>query len=334
MTRPDYGAAGEAIAPYLDDGFEVVGEWHRHDNLPRPSGGDVQTLRDIEDQFPGYLCVITSTNGERQLTTAHSLEHGRLEEHTVVIERYEVLSREMTRGKSLLIHGAGSGEAAMYTQTLKLGFQHITINDPDVFEERNLERHIADRTAVGKSKTEYLKRFARGRTKSTVRALQLRIDANTQPQLEREIQAHDVVLNATGDPLASLRIDHMARRYGKTVIHAAVFSRGRGGFVFIARPDGACYADAQQLDVRTVADDNATMRLLREQYGYTEEELAAQVGLWADVTTVAALQLKVLVEHLKGKATNNLYIIDNERLTIEQRTIARRPNCICNGGIQ
>lgn len=334
MTRPDYGAAGEALMPYLDAGFEVVGEWHRHDNLPRPSGGDVQTLRDIEEQFPGYLCVITSTTGERQLTTAHSLEHGRLVDHTIAVTRYDVLQRAATRDHSLFIAGAGSGLAGTFPQLLKLGFKGITISDPDVFEERNLDRHIADRSAIGKSKTDYLKRFARGRTKSTVRALQLRIDASTQPQLEREIQAHDVVLNATGDPLASLRLDAIARRYGKTVIHAGVYAHGRGGFVFIAHRDGACYADAQQLDVRTVADDNATMRVLREQYGYTEEELAAQVGLWADVTTVATLQLKVLVEHLKGKATNNLYIIDNEQVTIEQRTIARRSTCICNGGNQ
>jgi molybdopterin/thiamine biosynthesis adenylyltransferase len=320
------------IAPYLDAGLEVVGEWHRHDDLPRPSGGDVRTLREIEAQFPGYLCVITSTSGDgKSVTTAHSLEAEKLVQHTVVVERYEVLSRELTRGKSLLILGAGSGEAATFPQTLKLGFRRMTIIDPDRFEERNFERHIADDRAIGKSKAAYLKRFARGRTMSTVRALQFRIDASTQPQLEREIQEHDVILNATGDPFASLRIDHAARRYGKTVIHAAVFSRGRGGFVFIARPDGACYADAQQLDVRTISDDAATMRLLREQYGYTEEELAAQVGLWADVTMVSALQLKILVEYLKGKATNNLYIIDNEHLTIEQRTIAQRERCICKG---
>jgi len=197
-----------------------------------------------------------------------------------------------------------------------------------------LERHIADRSAIGKSKTSYLKRFARGRTTTVIRALRMSIDATTQREFEREVRANDIILNATGDPLASLRISNTARPYKKPVVHAGVGARGRRGFVFLELPDGPCYADAQQLDVHTISDDNATMRLLREQYGYTEEELSAQVGLWADVNTIAALQLKVLVEYLKGKTPYNLYTIDNEHLTIERRTIAQREGCICKGGEQ
>jgi len=332
-TRPDYAAAGPAIAPYLDAGLNVVGEWHRHDSLPRPSGGDVRTLREIEEQFPGYLCIITSTfhDDRAPLTTAHSISSGILVEHTVHVERYEVLGRETTREWSVLMTGAGSGGAAMFPQLIKLGLKCLTIIDPDTFEERNLDRHIADRSAIGKSKTSFLKRFARGRTTTKVRALTIRIGASTQHELDDLVQSHNLILNATGDPLASLRISATARRHRKPVIHSGVFSHARAGFVFLELPDGPCYADAQQLDVRTITDDNATMHLLREQYGYTEEELSAVAGLWADVNTIAALQLKVLVEYLKGKTPYNLYVIDNEHLTIERHNIAQRATCICKG---
>lgn len=333
MTRPDFGAAGRVLAPYLDAGFQVVGEWHRHDAMRGPSGGDVRTLREIEQQFPGYLCAITTTfrDGREPITTAHNLNNGMLAEHAVHVERYAVLRREMTRERSVFITGAGSGLASVFPQLIKLGFKSITIADPDTFEERNLERHLADRTAIGKNKAVYLKRFACGRTTTSVRALPLSIEARTQVEFAKEVRRHDIIWNATGHPLASLRISDTARRFGKPVIHAGVFARGRGGFVFLELPHGPCYACAQQLDVPTISDDNATMHLLREQYGYTDEELAAVAGLWADVATVAILQLKVLVEYLKGKTPHNLYTIDNEHLTIERHLLAQREVCICKG---
>src|SRR5215213_10210466 len=119
-TRPDYSAAGPALAPYLDVGFSVVGEWHRHDDLLGPSDGDVRTLHDIKEQFPGYLCVITTTcrDGRVPVTTAHSLSNDDLVEHTVIVECYDVLTREATADKSLLIAGAGSGLAAKFLQLL------------------------------------------------------------------------------------------------------------------------------------------------------------------------------------------------------------------------
>lgn len=329
MTRPDYSAAGVALVPYLEAGLLLLGEWHRHDGLCGPSSGDVQTLRDIEKQFPGYICAITTTRKKGDTTTAHSLVDGVLTEHTVSVEQYPVLDASVTAERSMFIAGAGSGLAAQWPQLLSLGFAKYTICDADTIEERNLARHLADRASIGSYKVDYLKAFGEARTSSSVDVLRCDINAATRDDLTPVIATHDIIVNGTGHPLASLALSSIARPLGIPVIHAGVFARGRGGFVFVEQPDGPCYADAQQLDLRS--DDNDTMRILREQYGYTEEQLSAQVGLWPDVNMVAALHLKVLVDHLKGTLTHNLHLINNHDLTITHATVAQRDTCICKG---
>lgn len=332
MTRPDYGAAATVIPTYLDAGFILLGEWHAHYGLRGPSSGDIATMRAIAEQFPGYLCAITTiTDDPRPVTTVHALERGMLVEHTVRVQEYPLLTRDATKDKRVLVLGAGSGLAAAWLQLLKLACKQITVIDDDVIEERNIERHLAAHAALGTPKVEYLASFAKGRTRTRVRTLRMAIGQATERQFVREVRRHDVIYNATGHPLASLRASATARRYERVVLHAGVFARGRGGFVFLDRPGGPCYADAQHFDLRTVGDDRTTAALLRDQYGYTEEELAAQAGAWADTNTVAALQVKVLVEYFKGSALHDLYLIDNEHLTLTHHAVTQREECYCKG---
>jgi hypothetical protein len=131
--------------------------------------------------------------------------------------------------------------------------------------------------------------------------------------------------------VVSNRLSSLARQAQRPVVHAGVFPRGSGGFVFLDTPGAACYACLFALHLDATAEDEDTMRTLKEQYGLTEDQLNAQLGLWADVHLVASLHVKVLLEHLKGTTTSNLYLIDNERLTITDHHIAPRSTCICTG---
>jgi molybdopterin/thiamine biosynthesis adenylyltransferase len=328
MIEPDYAAAAEAIVPYQKRGFDVLGEAHSHLDLIGPSAGDLRTLRDISPHYPGYLCLVIAPG---PTITAHSIENDVVVEHAVVPQEYR-LDTNAVRRMDVLQLGLGSGGAALTPLLFKLGFRSITVADNDVLEARNLERHLAAKQDVGKAKVDVLKRFARGRTTSRIRTIRHALTSETRPLFEKEFAKADSVINAMGHPVASRTASHIGHTTATPVIHAAVFEEASGGFVFLDLPDGACYSCLYPLNLAPEADDAQTLATLTEQYGFSEDDISAQLGLWTEINVIAALQAKVFLDFLKGKTTPNLYVIDNDHNTITQHNIPQREGCICKGG--
>lgn len=328
MIEPDFAAAAEAIAPFQERGFDVLGEAHSHLDLVGPSAGDLRTLRDISPHYPGYLCLVIAPG---PMITAHSIENGAVVEHMVVPQEYR-LDTDAVRHMDVLQLGLGSGGSALTPQLFKLGLRTITVADNDVLEARNLERHLAAKQDIGKPKVDVFKRFARGRTTSRIRTIQHAITSETRRLFEEEFARASCVINAMGHPVASRTASHLGHTTNTPVIHAAVFEEASGGFVFLDLPHGACYSCLYPLNLSPEADDAQTLATLTEQYGVSEDDLSAQLGLWTDINVIAALQAKVFLDFLKGKTTPNLYIIDNDHNTITPHHIPQREGCICKGG--
>lgn len=331
VIQPDYADAARQLAPHLAAGRETLGEIHSHLDLVGPSSGDLRTLRDISGAFPGYLCLVVAPGKPAPVITAHSVIDGALVAHEVLGEEYALLDVGLTAIKKLLIVGNGSGTAAATPSLLKLGFGEITVADADRFEARNIDRHLADHSAIGMLKVEQFARFAEGRTRSRVRTVPLALSDATINRFAREIGRHDILFNGTGHPAVSARLSHLAREHRKPVLHGGVFPRGSGGFVFLDLPGRACYSCLFDLRLPSNADDAETMRTLTQQYGLTDSELSAQLGLWPDVAVIASVHAKVLLDYLKGKTSPNLYLVDNDQLAIERHEIAQRSDCICKG---
>lgn len=335
MTQPDYAASALALQPYLDRGLTLRGEAHRHPGLVGPSAGDRRTLLAIPaDKFPRYLAVVVATfeDGRKPIVTAHSVVDGVIVEHKVRISNsaYPALLPASVAHERILALGAGSGNSLTLLQVAKFGVARITIGDDDTFEARNLVRHVVDRKALGKNKAREQARFLRPRTRSEVRALPLHIGKETTDQLDAAVRAHTLIINGTGHPVASVRISQSCVRNQKVCIHAAAFARAAGGLVFLQTPDGPCYEDLYNIDLPVASDDRKTMDALTTQYGYTEEELHGQVGLWADVNTIASIHAKVILDYLKygnNPTRPNLYLIDNHNLSIKRMRVQRRPDC-------
>jgi molybdopterin/thiamine biosynthesis adenylyltransferase len=334
MTQPDYGASAVAMQPYLDRGLLLLGEAHRHPGLIGPSTGDRLMLLAIPDLFRHYLCVVVATfpDDRKPVVTAHSVVDGRIVEHDVriITSPYPALLPASVGEERVLHFGAGSGAALVLLQVAKFNVGLLTIADDDVFELRNLERTIVDKTALGKNKAVVLTRFLRPRTSARVRALPLHVGHDTMDQVDAQVRRHSLVLNGTGDPIGSVRISQSCVRNRTVCIHAGAFARAAGGFVFLQTPDGPCYECLYDFDLASAPDDRETMETLTRQYGFNEQELHAQTGLWADVNTIAAVAAKVTQDYLKyglDPRRPNLYLIDNHHLSIKQLTVQRRPDC-------
>lgn len=330
MTRPDYGASALAMQAYLDRGEVLLGEIHRHLTLVGPSTGDLSTLRSIPaDRFPGYLGMVITTFPDRDpVITAHSIQDDAVVAHEVTIEpAYPALLPEATGALRLLQLGVGSGASAELPQLAKCKFAGITVVDHDTFEPRNFARHLAPPTADGISKAAWAAAFLRERTTAVVESHDFPIDASTLPRLRDLFATHDLINNSTGHPPTSFLISREAVRANKLVFHSGAFPKGVGGLVFRQDPGGACYECLYPVGMTSEAP--AVLAAQIKEYGYTEEELSAQLGLWPDVNLIAAVKTKLIADHLRALDRPNLFIVDNRTLAITSVTINPRTNCHC-----
>ncbi|MDQ6891124.1 MAG: ThiF family adenylyltransferase [Acidobacteriota bacterium] len=336
-TSPDLQTAPSVLRPYVDQGLSILGEGHRHNGLIGPSGGDHRTLRDKAPR--GYLCLVASTTTQEPtpVLTAHSInETDTLLEHPVAIqdEEYHASIPASRQAVKVIQFGAGSGGCLVALHATKLGIKELTLVDHDRLEDRNLERHLSARRDIGDYKTKSLARFLRARTTTKITTLQEEITPGRRDRLRGLVQAHDYVLNCTGHPIISNLLSETGKEAQRTVLHAGVFARGTGGFVFRQTTEGACYACLFPLTRRTTNETTETLDQLEEHYGFTREELHAQAGLWTDVSTISTLHAKILAETLKRDPTpddHNLWVIDNRRITITSLTLRQHATCpTCN----
>lgn len=328
IVQPDTNASQTLLRPYLGDNV-LLGSAHVHFGLHGPSRGDEATLRSIADEFPQYLCLVVTITGDDTSMTCHTINDGVLVAHHLQPYAYDTT---IPHGKRVLLLGAGSGASTVALQlaTWNVAF---TILDHDRLEARNLSRHLLGRKSIGKPKALALRKLLQPRTSAPITALVEQVTPERHKRLTHLIAAHDLVLECTGD----LRVAHLtsqaAREQHKAVVHAGVFARGSGGYVLLNRQGGACIGCLHQLP-RIEPQTNASLSTLAQQYGFTEDEISVQAGLFTDITVVSSLQAKVALEALRSNTTDlpNLYLINNTELSITRHTIAPSRACVtCQG---
>jgi molybdopterin/thiamine biosynthesis adenylyltransferase len=340
MTRPDRSTVGTRLDPLIPQGYRILGEAHRHWNLIGLSDGDIATLQSLDPNiFPGYRCLVVTTfnNEQEPVMECQALNRdGTITEHDLLItdERdpfvYQPYLPPNTSAKTVVQFGAGSGGGLLAVQLGKPGLERLVIVDPDTVEARNLDRHVLGRHSVGRNKARALRDLLRERTTTKVYDINLTVSPQSRGQLDRLVMEADLLVNATGHPVASSILCSVAREHQIPIIHAGVYAQGAGGFVFYQDPRSSepCYDCIFQHTRRSRPDDNATIEALTRNYGFTPEQLDHQLGLFGDVNVIAAIHAKIVIEALKGQAfDNNLWVIDNHHLGINATLVRQDPTC-------
>jgi len=339
MTRPDFAAADAILRELQEQGLTHVGQAHVHLGYGSASSGDIQTLRDVARAgMPGYLCIVANITEESVTLTGHSVDaQQNVYAHAIDIldERpaYEPLIPPERRKIKLLHFGAGTGGCVVLHHEALFNLDALTVGDHDTFVERNAQRHyVAPRTArKGIKKTRWVKEFVGPRTTAKLRTITRQITPQHKPWLFRLVQEHDLIVDATGHPIARQLLSEACKAARKPLVSAGVFEKASGGFVFLQGPNAndACTAGCLfKLTKHTRSDDTATLDALARDYGFTPDQLDAQQGLFTDVATVGVLQAKVLLEYIKGAShTANLYLIDNQALTLRKAFVKQSSTC-------
>lgn len=341
MTRPDLVAAAQLLQPLRRKGYRILGEAHRHANLIGPSPGDFDTLKRSDPKdFRGHRClVVTTFNNEKEpVMKCHALtSDGTITEHDIVLTDendpfvYHPFLPESVTKTTVLLFGVGSGGGEVAVQVAKLNPNRLVIVDPDNVEARNLSRHVLGKRAVGKNKARAMRDFLRERTAAKVFAFDFTVTPGKRQRLAPLFLDSDLVVNCTGHPVASSVLCAVAREHQVPIIHAGVYEQGAGGFVFYQDPRSSepCYDCIFHHTRRARLEDNASIEALTRNYGFTPEQLDHQLGLFADINVVAAIQAKVVMEALKGQRFDkNLWLIDNHHLGINATLVRQDPDCI------
>jgi len=119
----------------------------------------------------------------------------------------------------------------------------VSIVEPDVYKEHNVERHHFPLSAVGTPKAVLAERWLRER-RPDLRVELLPcdlLDRGRQAEIEAAVKACDLGVCAADNEPAKFHFDALMRRHGKPWTLGEVLSGGIGGFVHWFVPGGPCY---------------------------------------------------------------------------------------------
>ena len=121
--------------------------------------------------------------------------------------------------------------------------ERITLIDPDIYKDDNIERHLFPKDAVGRLKVDLAESWLLQR-RSDLHIQQLPHDLmaeDKQEEIETAVQSADIGVCAADNEAAKFHWDRLMRKHGKPWTLGEVLSGGIGGFVHWFIPGGPCY---------------------------------------------------------------------------------------------
>jgi molybdopterin/thiamine biosynthesis adenylyltransferase len=119
----------------------------------------------------------------------------------------------------------------------------VTLIEPDVYKQHNVERHVFPRAAVGRHKADLAAEWLKERRPELEVAL-LKCDLCDplhQQAIEESLRSADLGICAADNEPAKYHWDGLMRRHGRAWSLGEVLSGGIGGFVHRFVPGGPCY---------------------------------------------------------------------------------------------
>jgi len=189
---------------------------------------------------------------------------------------------------------------------------HVTLVEPDIYKEHNVERHLFPLSAVGKSKAVLAEQWLRERRPD----LQVRLltcdllDRERQAEIEEAVRPCDLGICAADNEPAKFHFDALMRRQGKPWTLGEVLSGGIGGFVHWFVPGGPCYGCvASHLQRPTSADYVAVDKPPTPDYsqpGGAVHEVRIPASK-AAIQAIASLHALITLDLLTARETRQSY---------------------------
>ncbi len=188
--------------------------------------------------------------------------------------------------RSVAVFGVGSVGSHMAELLVRSGVERINLVDPDVVEMANLSRCPFTIDDVGQPKVAVVgRRLGRINRHVAVESLPIAVNDLEGPNLANLISNVDLVIAATDDPAAQLRLNHHAYAAGIPAVYPAIYARGRGGEVIASVPGVTpCFRCS------TVGRSHLQSRPSQD---YGTGRLVAEPALGADILHVTTAAAKI-----------------------------------------
>ncbi len=221
--------------------------------------------------------------------------------------------------KKVAVVGLGSGGGFVALSLAMSGVSNFVLIDGDSIDTGNMTRHVADRRYLGRNKAAAVADLIRQRN------AEARLDVR-EGIIEENWDALDdvdILVVAVDHEGVKYAINEKCLEVGLNASYAGVYERGEGGDHVIIRPFAgpcyACWAEATREGARIAVDPAGEL-----DYGMIDEAgtLAAEPGLWVNVTKVAGIQTDLILnELLRGTDTHadmpaNTLIVANSSMDI------------------
>lgn len=240
-------------------------------------------------------------------------------------ERIRHLTGDGERTSRVLVIGLGSGGFPVLQHVAMSGWRRFTLVDPDTLDEKNLVKHPALRTDIGRSKVDIAADWLADRVPSC--EVEKHQNSIEEMVTRRVVEEADYVVSATDSNATRHFVNDLCVAAGTPMSLGLVHRGGTGGTVLAYRPDSTgCYAClesvAEGLDGLPSDTDLPVTELEQEMvYGRGIRGYAA-AGLSADIGLVAALQAQLTLAELlalENGESSNLPPLDASWLAVRIR---------------
>jgi hypothetical protein len=205
--------------------------------------------------------------------------------------RLEGAAATSLRSARVLVVGLGSGGSQTAEALARASVEDFTLIDSDQVGPENLSRSVYEYADVGRDKTQALaERITAINPAVRVNGITSSLDGISDSDLTAMIRNSDLVIAATDDPKAQLRLNHLAWTLGVPAVFGGVYARGRAGDVVFTVPGQEqirCYRCA------TANRRNGDRGDAGINYG--TGQLNAEPALGADISHIVTASVKIAI---------------------------------------
>lgn len=330
-------------------GVSLLGDWHTHwfEDTPRPSKGDVESLRLVHERYEeyrsGYVLLLLAKGGAMSyvysgegLKPVPLITIGKAgvfrDEDLGIGSRHREFGKLL--GKKVTIVGLGSGGSLLTYLLAEAGVGEFRLVDYDVLAPANVTRHIVGLRGVGLSKPHALAaRIKDHNPFARVKTHVLKVGPETLDELNEIARGSDLVIASSDSHTVNLLVNDVAVSLGCPFVASYVGPGASYGNVVYVPGDGSsgCYrCMLQSYHVKPAEPP----REVRDGYG-----LSSNTALHLDLLPTVYLAARTSVNVLLGvKPGFTLAYVDNSALTRGGRepvvlvTIPRVRGCLSCGG--
>lgn len=317
--------------------IRLLGEYHVHpwSSPANLSAGDVRQLWMVKQVRPWFFNMLLTKNdfriwdlnGNKLVELPYQVLRIKMSREELLDRTWKVLRHDVLMDRSVLVVGLGSGGSRITEQIGCTGVGRIILVDSDDLEVANVIRHVGGIEDVGKPKVEICKRIVESHNPFAI-VENYKFDVTEDlGKLEELVSQVDLIIGSTGSPKVNNFLNRFSVEFRVPAIYGGVYERAVGGYVLAVPKPGetACFNCLFKLTSQSYSVDGDAAR----RYGFDEDELHQQQGLWIDISFPALILSKMALAILEGKELGyNLVLFDCVNLDVKKLNVARRDDCV------